>query len=175
MNQLTYINVLGYCCLFLMSCYIGKFYQNLKINKKRSLIGLLSVTCIMWALFFLLVTEINLTPSRPLANITYILWGLANGTLHLLIISIYDCIYPENFRYLIFSEMISNNRLLIFILSNLISSVIVKNLAQTGSVSIVYVLKINYLYLTITCFIIYAYHFLYFIPKIQKNNYIILK
>ena len=160
----------GYCCLFLMSCYIGKLYQNSNINKQRKVIGLLGANCLLWILFVLF--NFHIAPSRPLANITYVLWGLANGTLHLFLIFGYECVYPEMFRLLLFCEMISKNRLLIFIIANLVSSLIVRNFAHIRSDSIFYTLKINYSFLALTCFIAYAYEHLHLlsslIPKFHR-------
>ena len=152
-----------------MSCYIGKFYKTLKINKQRKLIGLFIGTCLFW--IFFTISYFHFAPSRPLANITYVLWGLANGILHLFLIYGYECIYPEMYRFLVFSEMISKHRLLIFIIANLISSMIVRKFAQIKSDSIIYMLKINYSFLALTCLIVYAYEYLYFIPKNQKTNF----
>ena len=141
----------GYCCLFLMSCYFGKLYQNLPQNRLFSISWLAFSSFLLWSLFFAIFNFI--LPSRPLANFTYVLWGLANGTLHLTLLAIIDSLFPENFRFIIFAEMISEYRLSTFILANFISTV-VKKIANTKSLSVLYTLKIVASYLLITCFVI---------------------
>jgi hypothetical protein len=135
--------------LFLTSCYIGKLYQNLSKHRIRSIIYLAVSSIFLWALFFSIVNSI--LPSRPLANFTYVLWGLANGTLHVTFLAIIDSLFPENLRFVIFAEMVSEYRLSTFLLANVISTVI-KKLANTKSLSLLYTLKIVTLYLFTTCF-----------------------
>ena len=147
-----------------MSCYIGKLYHNLSKHKIKSITCLVFSSFALWALFF---TIVNLVlPSRSLANFTYVLWGLANGTLHLTFIAIMDSLFPENLRFVIFAEMISEYRLSTFILANFIS-IAVKKLANTKSLSVLYTLKIVALYLFITCLTISVLFFINHLKKVE--------
>lgn len=150
-----------------MSCYIGKLYHNLSKHKIKSISCLAFLSICLWALFFGIVNLI--LPSRPLANFSYVLWGLANGTLHVTLFAIIDSLFPEKFRFVIFAEMISEYRLSAFILANLIST-IVKKIANTKSLSVIYTLKIVGLYLFITCFAVSIFFFKSHIKKVEANR-----
>lgn len=138
-----------------MSCYIGKLYQNLTEHRIKSISILAFTSFALWAVFYNVVNLI--LPSRPLANLTYVLWGLANGTLHVTLLSIFDSIFPEKLRFIIFAEMISEHRLSTFILANIISSVI-KKFANTKSLSLIYTIQAVFLYLFIACAIIAVFY-----------------
>lgn len=148
-----------------MSCYIGKLYQNTSSEKNRfRSIGILMIlSCSFWAAFFVTVNLI--LPSRALANLTYVLWGLANGTLHVFLLSIIDSMVPENYRFLIFAEMISEFRLSTFLLANMVSTII-RKFADIKSQSLVYTLKIVFLYLFLTCLIISVFFY-----RSHRNNF----
>lgn len=162
----------GYCCLFLMSCYIGKLYHNLTAsNRLQTVCRLFTLTFGMWGLFFIIVNKI--LPSRPLGNSTYILWGLANGTLHSFVYAVFDSVYPEKYRFIIFAEMISEYRLSIFILANLLSTVI-RRIANIKSLSLLYTLKVVFSYLSVTCFIISIFFYKKQVKYYKKrSNYMI--
>jgi len=136
----------GYVCLFLLSCYLGKLFHAKK--KVKPIAILLIVSTSLWFLFIKFCNVI--LPSRPLANLTYVLWGLANGSLHVFIMTLADFIYPEQFRFMIFAEMISEYRLSIFIIANILST-IVRRIFDTKSMSILYTIKVNHLYLSTAC------------------------
>lgn len=147
------LNFIGYFCLFLMSCYIGKLYMNLKASdfKLKNTLLLAFITCSLWITFMALVNVY--LPSRPLANLSYVLWGLANGSLHYLILSLLDLIFPEEYRFIIFAEMISEYRLSTFLMANLMATII-RRMANIKSLSIIYTMKCIYGYLFLSCFVI---------------------
>lgn len=146
-----FIIYLGYCCLFLMSCYIGKLHLNLRIDHSKyrtNVFFLALISGTLWIAFLMTVNEI--LPSRPLANLTYVLWGLANGSLHFLIFALFDSIFPEQFRFIIFAEMVSEYRLSVFILANLMSTII-RKVSDIKSKSMLYTMKFVYSYLFLAC------------------------
>ena len=142
-----------------MSCYIGKLYLKLRTDPDESrkiILYLTMITCSLWTLFLAIVNII--LPSRPLANLTYVIWGLANGSLHYLILSIFDYLFPEQFRFIIYAEMVSEYRLSTFILANLISTSI-RRIFNTKSISIIYTLKVVYTYLFLVCFVVSVFFY----------------
>lgn len=148
-----------------MSCYIGKLYSCPSEVRLKSTKLLAGSSIILWSIFLAIVNII--LPSRSLANLTYVIWGLANGALHFTIMSAFDYFYPEDYRFILFAEMISEYRLSIFILANLLSTCI-RRMFDIKSSSIIYTLKIVFAYLTVTCTII-AYSFLKKHVRLIKN------
>lgn len=151
-----------------MSCYIGRFYHNLTSkNRYQTILKLLIITLLLWIIFFLV--KHKYLPSRSLANFTYVTWGLANGSLHILICSIFDSVFPENFRFVIFAEMISEYRLEIFLLANILSTII-RRIADIKSLSVLYTVKVVFIYLFITCFIISVFFYRNHVKFYSSNS-----
>lgn len=146
-NKVGIFSLLGYCNLFSLTCYIGRFFQNRKSQFKSSfgVIGALCVTS--WLLFFFMSK--NYPPSRPLANSSYVLWAFANGSLHALLLVVYDKIFPESFRFLVFPDMVSDYRLSIFIIANVLSQGI-KKYFTVNSTSKAYLAGVVTLYMSAT-------------------------
>lgn len=150
-----------------MSCYIGKLYKNLSQHRIKSIFCLTILSLVLWIVFFKIVNVI--LPSRPLANFTYFLWGLANGTLHVTFMAIFDSLFPENLRFMIFAELISEYRLSTFILSNFMSTII-KKLANTKSLSVTYTLQVVFLYLFITCSVVAFFFMNNHVKKLKESR-----
>jgi len=134
-----------------MGCYIGKFYLKVGTDPaagRKNILYLALISSSLWIVFLASVNKI--LPSRPLANATYVVWGLANGSLHYLILALFDSIFPEQFRFIIFAEMISEYRLSTFVLANLLSTII-RKIADVKSQSIIYTMKVVYSYLFLAC------------------------
>lgn len=137
-----------------MSCYIGKMYLHLRTNHTKTTRNILALAFITIALWFTFIRSVNeILPSRPLANFTYVIWGLSNGSLHYLILALFDSFFPEEFRFIIFAEMISEYRLSTFILANLMSTII-RRIADIKSTSIIYTMKFVYSYLFLACLVV---------------------
>lgn len=117
-----------------MSCYIRNLFFNLIKNPLKSILHLTLITSSLWISFITLVKVI--LPSRPLDNFTCVIWGLANGSLHILIFSVFDLIFPEEYRFIVFAEMISEYRISAFIISNLMA-IIIRKIANRKSIPII--------------------------------------
>lgn len=150
--------------MFLLSCYIGKLYHYTHKVKAISTLAFLSLT--LWIVFLKFCNIIH--PSRPLANLMYVVWGLANGSLHVLIMTFSDWIFPEQFRFIIFAEIISENRLIAFIMANILSTFIRKTF-DIKSLSMLYTIKVNFVYLSAVCLIT---SFMFFRQNVSIINYV---
>lgn len=155
-NKIGLFSLGGFCCLFLMSCYIGKLYLIRETDPKTSLTGLFLSSVILWSSFTFLYGKYP--PSRTLANLAYVIWGLANGSLHALIFSILDTVFPEQYRFLIFTDMISKYRLSSFLLANILSTLI-KYFFDVKSKSAEYTMAVVTVYLFLTCSTISLFYF----------------
>lgn len=152
----------------MISCYLGKLYHCSENCRLKYLRYLIATALCFWVVFFAVVNIF--IPSRPLANITYVVWGLANGTLHCAMLSAFDYFYPEEYRFIVFGEMISENRLQIFLLANILSTCI-RKIFDFRSSSIIYTLKIVFSYLTISCAIIsFQFYKKHFSSLSSSNN-----
>ncbi len=114
--------ILGYLCLFSVSCYFGRVFQNRHSNFKQT-IACLGCSCFVFWSFFLCTSEI-LPPSRTLANFNYVIWALGNGSLHYVLLTLLDYAVPEKYRFVVLADMVSEYRLSIFLIANILSHLV---------------------------------------------------
>lgn len=150
-NKVGIFSLLGYCCLFSMTCYIGRFFQTRKTQFATSVSAIATSCVIACTLFFMLSKDYS--PSRPLANATYVIWAFANGSLHAVLLVVYDKIFPESFRFLVFPDMVSDYRLSIFVIANVLSQGI-KKYFTVNSTSKAYLASVVTAYMAATILIV---------------------
>lgn len=138
-------------CLFSMSCYQGRIFQARYRSYKYSLLTLFALTTGFWSFFF--YTSPAFPPSRKLANFNYVVWSLANGSLHAFLITCLDYIVPERYRFIIFADMVSDYRLSIFIIANVLSQIVRLN-GRVKSTSKMYLAGAISAYMFATLFVV---------------------
>ena len=138
-----------------MSCYLGRIFQRRQESFKLTLASICGFCILFWGWFFF--TSSHLPPSRTLANLNYVIWSLANGSVHYVILAVSDFLVPENYRFVVFADMVSEYRLSIFIIANVLSH-LVRLRCSVKSASKLYLAGIISTYMFVTLFLVSLFY-----------------
>lgn len=131
-NKIGIFSAIAYCNIFIMSCYLYKAYHIPNPKKKIALLAAAS-TALLIAYH---VSNAYFKTSRKLGNLSFYLWSLANGTVHVTVLAVVNRFYAEPRQRMIFTEIISRHRLEVFLAANCFCGLI-KFFIDTKHISVI--------------------------------------
>jgi hypothetical protein len=153
-----------------MSCYLGHIFQKRHSNFKQAFAALSCFCLLFWGWFCF--SSSDLLPSRTLANFNYVVWSLANGSIHYVLLTVLDFAVPEKYRFVVLADMVSEYRLSIFIVANILSHLIRLN-CSVKAASKAYLAGIISSYMFVTLSVVAVFYLKFF--DIDKINLVIFK
>lgn len=124
MNKEGLSSLIGCLSLFLISCGFGNMIQNVRLAKVKNRIKLMIIKLVVfcigsWAIYFALTRYTDLSPSRRMMNLAFVLWSSAVNSTHILFFFILDTTFMCQQGQSAIMTSVNDNQLLIFLLANL--------------------------------------------------------